>query len=208
MAKITDIKSQKNKDRVNLYLDGKFYSGLMKETLFSNNLKVGDYIDENKLKDILFASETKVAFEKALSLLERKLYFEKELRLKLKEKGFIDEIIDRVVGKLKDYNYINDDGLVKSYISSQKVKSKKEIEFKLKQKGVSDYYIRKHTDEISEEDEENKCLLVCEKYARNKEITKENIQKILKYLVGKGFSFDVAKRVVNKKFKNFEVDYD
>ena len=208
MAKITDIKYQKNKDRVNIYLDGEFYTGLMTETLLKNNLKVGDFVDESKISKIQTESETSFAFEKALNLLEKKLYFERELRLKLKDKGYLDETIDIVIAKLKDYNYINDDLLVKNFISSQGLKSKKEIEFKLKQKGVSDYYIKKHTDEISDDSEKEKCAKLCAKYAKNKENTLENFQKTLRYLVGKGFSYETARMVTINCFKDIEVNDD
>ncbi len=208
MAKITDIKYQKNKDRVNIYLDGKFYAGLSAETLFKNNLKVGDFVSENSIAKIQAESETSTAFEKALRLIERKLYFERELRTKLKEKGYLPDTIDIVIAKLKDYNYINDDKLTKSFIESQGARSKKEIEYKLKQKGVSDFYIQKNSELITPEIEKQNCFKLAEKYAKHKDKTVENMQKTLKYLVSKGFSFETSKSAVKNIFKDIEEDYD
>lgn len=200
MSKITDIKYQKNKDRVNIYLDGAFFCGLQTETLLKSGLKIGSFVDEKKLTKIQTDSDIDKAFEKALSLIERKLYFERELRNKLKEKGYVEDTIALVIAKLKDYNYINDDLLVKNYVNYEKKRSKKDLSYRLKQKGVSDYIISKYIDTIDDDSEYARCEQVAEKYASKKEKTIENKNKTIKYLMGKGFSFEDSKRAANKIF--------
>ena len=63
MVKITDITNQKNKNKFNLFVDGEFYAGILKETAISNNFFVGREIDENLLADILIESETKACIQ-------------------------------------------------------------------------------------------------------------------------------------------------
>ena len=51
MAIITKIEAQKkNDDRVNIYVDEKFFMAIYKELVFSFNLKKGQEIDTNYLK--------------------------------------------------------------------------------------------------------------------------------------------------------------
>ena len=66
MAVITKIEEQKNKKRVNIFVDDAFFCGLNKETAVIFRLKVGLEVDDNKLKEAVFESEVKSAFEKGL----------------------------------------------------------------------------------------------------------------------------------------------
>ena len=65
MAKITKIEGQKNKARVNIFVDEAFFCGLEKETAIIFGLKVGSEVDEGKLSKAIAESETKRAFNKA-----------------------------------------------------------------------------------------------------------------------------------------------
>ena len=54
MGIITKIESQKKRDdRVNIYVDEKFFMAIYKELVFTFNLKKGQEIDPNNLKSIL-----------------------------------------------------------------------------------------------------------------------------------------------------------
>lgn len=64
---ITAIEAQKrNKDKVNLYLDGEFACSLTAESVVRARLKIGQELSEEKLREILATSETELAFKKAL----------------------------------------------------------------------------------------------------------------------------------------------
>ena len=65
MAIITKIEEQKNKKRVNIFVDDAFFCGLNKETAVVFKLKVGSEIDEELIKDAVFDSEVKSAIEKS-----------------------------------------------------------------------------------------------------------------------------------------------
>ena len=70
MAIITKIEQQKsNEDRVNIYVDDKYFPAIFKELVFSFNLKKGDEIDENYLKSILSDEMYIKAKNKALNIL-------------------------------------------------------------------------------------------------------------------------------------------
>ena len=64
---ITAIEAQKrNKDKVNLYLDGEFACSLTAESVVRARLKIGQELSEERLREILATSETELAFKKAL----------------------------------------------------------------------------------------------------------------------------------------------
>ena len=68
MAEITDIAPQvKDKERCNIYIDGKFYCGLKLETALRHRLKVGDQIELSELDAIQLENERSQALDKAMT---------------------------------------------------------------------------------------------------------------------------------------------
>ena len=154
---ITDIKSQKTKDRVNIYLDGKFFSGALAETVLSKGIKVGQEIGEVELDELLVLSEGKYAFDKAIDYLSRRLHSEKEIRNKLKLKGYRPLVIDNTIAKLKEYGYLSDENFTAWVVECSGGKSKKEIEYSLQTKGISKELANKYLSLISTDDEKMNC---------------------------------------------------
>lgn len=191
MAKISSVTLQKNKSRANIFLDGEFVCGLNNLTLVKNGLKPGTEITKEKLMKIYNESEIEGAYEKALSLLSRQKYTKKAITDKLKAKGYEAEIIDVVVGKLKEYGYICDTAFATSFVNCNNSKSKRMLEVNLLQKGISREIIKQVLDEnITLESEREKCTEATNKYMKNKEMNDSTIKKLKAHLLYKGFSFE------------------
>ncbi len=54
MSKISKIKLQKNKKRVNVYLDGKFAFGLVLDIFAKAGLKTGQELSEKEIENLIF----------------------------------------------------------------------------------------------------------------------------------------------------------
>ena len=198
MKKITDIKEQlKNKKRVSVYLDGEYYCGLDLVTALKYRLKVGEFIEEERLVEIQYTSEMQACFDKALTFISSSVKTEKQIKDKLKKLGYLDEIIDSTLEKLKGYGYVDDGDFARRFTTTYKgVKGKKLIKLELKKKGVSDVDAENAVSEIQSQQETVDKL--AEKYLKNKEKDKKNILKCYKYLLSKGFDYDEAKQAVEK----------
>lgn len=198
MKKITDIKEQlKNKKRVSVYLDGEYYCGLDLVTALKYRLKVGEFIEEERLVEIQYTSEMQACFDKALTFISSSVKTEKQIKDKLKKLGYLDEIIDSTLEKLKGYGYVDDGDFARRFTTTYKgVKGKKLIKLELKKKGVSDTDAENAVSEIQSQQETVDKL--AEKYLKNKEKDKNNILKCYKYLLSKGFDYDEAKQAVEK----------
>ncbi len=207
MKKITDIKPQvKNPTRCNIYLDNVFYCGLELETIMKNRLKIGTEIAEERLNEIQTESESLRALDKALNFISLSKKTKKEVEDYLRKKGYLDGTIETVISKMSTYKFINDEEYAKDYVKSySKRKGNKLLAMELKRKGVGDSEISEAIEERSDESEGANA--VAEKYLRGKEKTKENAVKCYRYLLGKGFSYDVAKEA-SFKFIGGEEDYD
>lgn len=195
---VTDIKPQaKNSKRVNLYLDGKFYCGLELFTVMKHRVKIGNDYTANEIIDIQIAEEEGVCLNYALNLLSKSDKTEKEIIAKLKKRGYVSEIIDNVIFKLKDYGYVNDEEFAEKYINSySKNKGKRLLKSELKLKGVSDAIIEDKF--LSVENELETAIKIAEKYVKNKPVDIKTKQKCYKYLLSKGFSYDDSKTAVDK----------
>ena len=200
MAVITKIEEQKNKKRVNIFVDDAFFCGLTKETAVVFKLKVGKEVNESQLQDAIFDSEVKMAFDKASDYLGSRMHSKKELFDKLLKKGYPKEVISKAIEKLEEYHYVDDGLYSKQFTTENKRYSKRMIENKLKAKGVSTDLIEQSIEEyISDEDEFELCLKFAEKYVKSKDMSKEgSVQKLISSLARRGFAFDDIKRACKK----------
>ena len=198
MAIITKIESQRNKSRVNIFVDDSFFCGLNKETAVIFGLKENKEIDENKLKKAIFESEVKSAFEKSLDIVGRRMNSKKELITKLENKGYSNEVCGKVLEKLEEYHYVDDVLFAKQFVSANGRVSKRNLKEKLILKGVSSDIILDVLENRSNEDEFELCLTQAKKYIKGKSVeTYEDLVKMQASLARKGFDFDTIKRVCN-----------
>lgn len=207
MAVITKIEAQKRKeDRVNIYVDEKFFMAIYKELVFTFNLKKGDNIDEEYLKKILKDEMFLKGKNKALNILSKASQSEKKIREKLNE-DFEEDTIDDVIDFLKKYNFINDSELASKIVNTNvnlNKYGKNKIKQNLYNKGIEKSAIDEAISEIDYDAEfENALYLAQKRYDRVKnEDPKKAYAKIANHLAYKGFNYDIIKSVLNKIFKN------
>ncbi len=211
MAIITKIEQQKNnEDRVNIYVNGEFFTAIFKELVFTFNLKKGDEINEDNLKSILSDEMYLKAKNKALNILSKADQSEKKIREKLST-DFEENTIDKVIEFLKRNNFINDNLLAQKIINTNlnlNKCGKNRIKQNLYNKGIDSSTINKAISDIDNEAEFGNAMYLAKKrYERIKNEDKRKIyQKLSQHLAYKGFNYDIIKRVLNKLL-NFD-EYD
>ncbi len=209
MAIITKIEEQKNKKRVNIFVDNAFFCGLNKETAVIFRLKLGSEVDEELIKDAIFDSEVKSAIEKANEYIGTRMHSKKELYEKLLKKGYEKRVIMTALDKLEEYHYVDDNLFAKLYIEQNKKYSKKMIENKLMQKGISADIIHQIIGDNSDFQEIELCKKQAEKYANSKDLSKDGaVQKLYASLSRKGFAFNVIKQATKHLINADNDDYD
>ena len=209
MGIITKIESQKrNDERVNIYVDEKFFIAIYKELVFSFNLKKGQEIDTDNLKAILEDELYMKAKNKALNILSKSSQSEKQIRQKL-SKDFEEHTIDRVLEFLQKYKFIDDEDLASRIVNTNvnlNKYGKNKIKQNLYNKGIDKTIIEYAIDEIDTDKEfENALYLGKKRFERLKnEDSKKAYQKIGNHLAYKGFNYDIIKKVLNKLFKDID----
>ena len=198
MNEITAITPQvKDKRRCNIYVDGRFCCGLTLEATVKNRLKVGQIVSPERLAEIQLDSEKNTAFDKALTHISTSQKTEKQMREFLQGKGYLPTVIDYVMEKLRSYNFLNDGQYAESYVENlSKRKGGKLIRMELRGKGVSEAEIDAALDTLPQEREEEVAKALLEKYMRGKVCDKTTLQKACRYLLGKGYDYEVVKSVL------------
>ena len=203
MAKITEISVQKrDKNRANIYLDGTFYCGIKIDTVYKFHLKVDMDVSPEELEEIQFDSEKSQALDKALGYVSKSMKTKRQVKDYLTSKGYLPTIVDYCTAKLIEYKFVDDNEYCKAYVRSyKKNKGSKLLEQELRSKGIDFNLIDSALDGEYTDGAEN-AKRIAEKYMKNKENNKENLQKAYRYLLSKGFSYEE----INSALKSFKGD--
>ena len=145
------------------------------------------------------------AYDKSLKLISLYPRSEKEIRNKLMDKYFEEEVIDRVVIELKETEYIDDKKYARIFIESQLKKKpcgRMICRKKLAGKGINESIVEEVIEPAYPQEKEieyarevaNKKLAIL-----NKPTKKKTGQALARFLEARGFSGDVVWRVLEKK---------
>lgn len=203
--KITDISQQRKNDRVNIYIDDKFAFGLSLELKYNYDLYIDKEIDEKFIEEVLKEEEAKKAINTALNFLSYRQRTEKEIRNKLKEKGYENNYIERAIVYCKDQNYINDEtfaiSFIKDKINLNKLGSHR-IKRELILKGVDEEIIENVLLENEDDEYERALEIATKKYSSYKDIDKDkSYRRLGGFLQRKGYSFDIVSRILKELIK-------
>ncbi|MBE5920594.1 MAG: regulatory protein RecX [Pseudobutyrivibrio ruminis] len=136
--------------------------------------------------------------KRALHLLEKQDRSEKNLRDKLKEGGYSQEIVDIAIDYINEYGYLDDARMAASHIRFyQDSRSKLRLKQDLIGKGISADVIDRVMDEEYTSDESDliEKLLLKKNYDKDN-ATYEERAKMYRFLAGRGFSSDSINRVL------------
>ncbi len=196
--KVTKIESV-TKTKFKVYVEEQFAFVLYKSELSRYRIVTDEEITEDTFQKIKKEVILKRAKLRALHLLNDMDRTEAQLRTKLKQGLYTEDIIEQTIEYVKSFGYIGDASYARRYIQSrQKNKSKKEIYMELCKKGVAKEEIDSAMEECYEnhgEEEAIRTLLRKKKY-NPEQATEAETQKIYGYLARKGFSYDQIRQVI------------
>lgn len=219
MSKVTSVEPQKNNPRrFNIFLDGQFAFGADEDLVVERRLVVGKEISPDDMEKILSEAEVGKLVEKVYGLLNVRYRSEKEIRdymrnlsfkRKLKDKDELSEVvIEALIEKLKKRDLINDLRFATEWVEARRKSKKKGInalKSELFQKGIDREIV---AEVLSAENTESGAeeKLAVEALERKLRIWQnlpemEFKQKALRFLMAKGFNYDLAKQVVENSLK-------
>ena len=199
---IISLNMKKNKKEfVAVTCDGEMIS-LTPDAIVKHSIRVGE-IDDDILNLAKYESDCSFALNKAMNWLTASYRSESELRKYLKDRTYDKSVTNYVIDKLKQYNYLSDENLAKNFVEyGQNKMGVYKLRQKLMQKGINKDIIDNALSDIGEQDDI--CYDFAVKKMRNLERTRENMAKVQRFLLSKGFDYDTIRRTFNKL--NFDED--
>lgn len=202
MPIITALKAQKNKKRVNVYLDNKFSFGLDLENILSNSLKIGKVLTEEQISDIVKKGEFTKTYDKVLNYISVRPRSEKEVMDWFRRKKVHHSIQADIIAKLKRLKFLDDSEFAKWWVDQRitfKGKPLKIVKIELLQKGISRDILEKILAETVVDEKEliMRQLRKIEGKWQGMD-TSERKQKITQYLQRKGFTWETIKDGMEK----------
>jgi regulatory protein len=150
------------------------------------------------------------AKQRAFRLLAVRARSEKELRSKLKEKGFDEIVIGEVTARFRELNYLDDEsfsGQLARNLGLNRLLGDRRIASALREKGIPSEMIEKAIaglrDEISEAEAVQKLIRKKVKSRKIMEMDNKEKGRLARSLIGKGFPPDLIFSALNRSKEEF-----
>ncbi|MCI0399226.1 MAG: RecX family transcriptional regulator [Chloroflexi bacterium] len=139
MRKITALTPQKrDKERVNVYLDGEYAFGLALVT--AGWLQVGQALSDEQIARLQADDTLERAKQSAYHFLSYRPRSLAEVRRNLLDKGFDDAVVDQALERLAELNLVDDQAFARYWVEQRetfKPRSRLALRQELRQKGLS-----------------------------------------------------------------------
>jgi len=204
---ITGISPQKrNKERVNVYLDGEFAFGLSFTT--AAGLSTGQKLAKNEIESLLAGDEAEKAKQSAYRFLSYRPRSVNEVRQNLRKKGYEEAVIDQVIDRLIELEMLDDLAFARYWVEQRetfKPRGRRALRYELSQKGISRETIDQIVDDVDER-------AAAQRAGRKKVPIWSGLpedqfkQKMGQYLQRQGFDYAIVRSVVSELWESIEDD--
>ena len=212
--KITSISLQvRDKNRVNVSVNGKYRFSLDYTQLADLGVKVGNEYTEEQLADLENESQFGKLYMRALeySLMrphsqhELSQYLYRKTRDTLTKTGSIKKgvskaLTERVYDRIILKGYVNDEAFARYWVENRQLRkgiSKRKLQAELASKGVDRAIVESLLSETERTDEEEIQKIIEKKAGRY-----DDTQKLTAYLARQGFGYEDIKRAIENSDKD------
>jgi len=208
MGKVTALSVQKrNRERVNVYIDGEFAFGLA--YVAAARLRVGQELSSDEIEALKSQDTVEKAKDSAYRLISLRPRSTVEIQRSLSKKGYDPEVIEQVVNRLNELNYLNDESFAQYWVEQRdtfKPRSHMALRQELMQKGID----RSIIDEaLIASDETASARTVAEKKARQLARYPEDEfkKKLGQFLQRRGFHYALIKEIMDELWQEIEAEF-
>lgn len=186
--------------RVNVFVDGKYSFALDIQLVEKHNLNPGTVLDAEFLSRLLQEDGDAKATAQALHFMGYRARSVNEVRERLKRDDWPDEVIARVLERLRDQNYLNDENFSAQWVENRSLsrpRGARMLQQELRQKGVARETIDASLPD--DEAERDNAVFALQKQLRSKERAWQNLEekdrreKAIQFMMRRGFNYGTAK---------------
>ncbi len=206
--KITSISVQvRDKNRVNVSIDGKYRFSLDLSQVTELGIKTGNEYTEAELADLENESQFGKLYMRALEYSLMRPHSERELSDYLYRKtrdtrtktgaiknGVSKELTQRVYDRITQKGYVNDEAFAQYWVENRQLRkgiSKRKLQSELAAKGVNRTIVDSLLAQTDRNDQDELQKIIEKKAAKY-----DDEQKLIAYLARQGFSYDDIKQAL------------
>lgn len=195
---ITDV----SKKQCKICLDYELCFVLYKGELCQYGIAEGEELPEETRHKVLEELLPRRAKLRAMNLLQRRDYTERQLKDKLLEGGYPERTADQAVEYVKSYRYIDDMRYAQGYLSAfAGRKSLRRMERELQQKGIAkdvlDQAVQTWQEQDGGQDElQMACELLSKKHYDRNSTDRREQHRLYNFLAYRGFSGEVIRKAL------------
>jgi regulatory protein len=137
--KITAIERQKRGKRAYVYVDEAYALSLRLDLIAAAGLAVGDELTEPRRRELEDEDQRLGAIEAALRALAAGPKSERDLRDRLRRRGFRRRAVDAAVARMRDLGYLDDAAFARFFVEARQAatpRSRRALAFELSRRGV------------------------------------------------------------------------
>ena len=203
--KITGIRAQiKDKERVAVYIDGRYSFSLSQDQLLRERLAAGQEIDEDRLNELKEKSQFGKLLAHVLRFVLMRPHSVREIEQYLVRKDADAKVTQALMDYLSERGYLDDQKFAQSWVASRmrtKAVSRRRLVAELRKKGVDEVAIEMAlTEEGFDEMDALKTIV-----AKKRHLSRyQDDKKFLTYLLRQGFSYDQVNSVLTDEFSLYD----
>jgi regulatory protein len=207
--KVTALKVQKrNSQRINVFLDDEFAFGLSRIT--AAWLRIGQILDEDKIKELQTADENEVAYQKALHFLSFRVRSENEIRKNLEKHKISEEVILETLERLRRNRLVNDVDFAQNWVENRsdfRPRGRRALQMELRQKGIATDIIDEVLVDLNEDE---LAYRAAQKQARKYRRLEwqDYRKKMIAFLARRGFNYGAAAPAAEKIWEETRSDQE
>jgi regulatory protein len=149
-GRVSAIKQQEHDpNRVSVFLDGVFAFGLGAAETISEGLHVGDELTAARVAELRALDEVGRATQAALRFVSYRARSVREVRDRLRQRGFAPKAIEAAVEKLEGWRYLDDEDFSRLWVEHRerlRPRGRRLLELELRAKGVDRETVRETLD--------------------------------------------------------------
>jgi len=198
-GEVTAIKAQKrNKDRVNIYLDGEYSFSV--KMIVAASLQRGDYLADEEIKELQMQDAFQKAYDRALNYLAYRPRSSAEVSRYLAGRRVPSQVGEEVLQRLSAAGLLDDLAFARYWVENRETfrpRGRRLLRQELRQKGVDDELIAEALGEVDEEESAYQAAL---RQARKYAGLDDGLfrQRMHNFLRRRGFSYEVVRETISR----------
>jgi regulatory protein len=198
-GKITELRVQtKNRDRVSVYLDGRFAFGL--PAIVAAHLRSGQFLSDAEIEALTEEGAVESAYNRTLNYLSYRPRSRAEVITYLQKRDMTESLVKAVVDRLESAGLVNDEEFARFWIDNReqfRPRGMRALRYELHAKGIGDEIIDRA---LATVDISDSAYRAAGKKARQLRALDwpDFRRKLLDYLARRGFDYTVAREATER----------